>query len=365
MKSFYFILFASVILFACSSDEGGGTTIPTDTFDRTAMLTHWANDIIKPNYVSMSTKSQHLQGKINVFTQDPKPINLVAVRSSFKDAYKQFQHVSMFEIGKAEELRLRNNVNTYPTDVAGIQANIENGSVNLNLSSEIDTQGFPAIEYLLYGVGSTDDEIIAFYTTHANATKNKAYLNQLGTRLHSLINEVNQDWQGNYANTFIANSGTSASSSVNKIANDYMFYYEKAFRAGKVGIPAGVFSNEPLPNHVECLYEGASGRDMLLEALTASKDFFNGSGGLSFAGYLNHLDVKRNGKSLATIINNQFDVATTQIKTLPNSLKTEVENNNTNMLNTYDELQKNVVYLKVDMMQALNISIDYVDADGD
>ena len=35
------------------------------------------------------------------------------------------------------------------------------------------------------------------------------------------------------------------------------------------------------------------------------------------------------------------------------------------MLQTYDELQKNVVNMKVDMLQALNIRVDYVDADGD
>ena len=38
---------------------------------------------------------------------------------------------------------------------------------------------------------------------------------------------------------------------------------------------------------------------------------------------------------------------------------------NTLMLQTYDVLQDNVVYLKVDMLQALDIRVDYVDADGD
>ena len=35
------------------------------------------------------------------------------------------------------------------------------------------------------------------------------------------------------------------------------------------------------------------------------------------------------------------------------------------MLAAYDELQANVVLLKVDMFQALNIKVDFVDADGD
>ena len=43
----------------------------------------------------------------------------------------------------------------------------------------------------------------------------------------------------------------------------------------------------------------------------------------------------------------------------------QVETNNSLMLQTYDELQKNVILMKVDMLQALNINVDYVDADGD
>ena len=35
------------------------------------------------------------------------------------------------------------------------------------------------------------------------------------------------------------------------------------------------------------------------------------------------------------------------------------------LLTTYDDIQKAVVLLKVDMLQILNINVDYVDADGD
>ena len=35
------------------------------------------------------------------------------------------------------------------------------------------------------------------------------------------------------------------------------------------------------------------------------------------------------------------------------------------MITAYNTLQQNVVYTKLDMMQALNITIDYVDGDGD
>ena len=35
------------------------------------------------------------------------------------------------------------------------------------------------------------------------------------------------------------------------------------------------------------------------------------------------------------------------------------------MLEAYDKIQAAVVLMKVDMLQALNINVDYVDADGD
>ena len=43
----------------------------------------------------------------------------------------------------------------------------------------------------------------------------------------------------------------------------------------------------------------------------------------------------------------------------------QVNENNIEMLKTYDVIQAGVVMLKVDMLQKLNISVDYVDADGD
>jgi hypothetical protein len=53
------------------------------------------------------------------------------------------------------------------------------------------------------------------------------------------------------------------------------------------------------------------------------------------------------------------------VQTLENSFATQINTNNTEMTRSYDELQIAVVLLKVDMLQAFNISVDYVDADGD
>jgi len=73
----------------------------------------------------------------------------------------------------------------------------------------------------------------------------------------------------------------------------------------------------------------------------------------------------KNGADLTGLINSQFELARDEAEALDPDFAEQVLSNNTLMLSTYDELQKNVVNLKVDMLQALNINVDYVDADGD
>jgi hypothetical protein len=223
------------------------------------------------------------------------------------------------------------------------------------------------LDYLLFGLGN-DTETLTLYQ---NEAAYRDYLGELIDRLQTLGQEVLDDWNNGYRDQFVANSCSDANSSVNKLVNDFMFYYEKSLRAGKVGIPAGVFSGSPLPEKVEGLHSRVYSKDLLEAALQTSIDFFNGNhtdgtdSGESLKSYLDFLNTITNGENLSTLINNQFQDAEVQITTLDDDLYQEVEMNNSSMLMTYDELQKNVVLLKVDMFQALNIKVDFVDADGD
>ena len=152
---------------------------------------------------------------------------------------------------------------------------------------------------------------------------------------------------------------SSATASLNKLANDFVFYYEKALRAGKIGIPAGVFSGSPLKDKVEARYHGEASKGLFLESLNATQDFFNGkefkgaASGKSkekgLNGYLEYLKSEKAGKSLAKLINDQFDAARKSAVNLMDNLSKQVATDNSKMLQTYDALQKNVVSMKTDM----------------
>ena len=367
LKKISILFLFCLALCACSSSEDNLNTT-TDTFDRGALLTHIADNIIIPSYQDFKSKMDALKASGTSFTTTPNQTTLQTLRADWLAAYKEWQHVEMFNIGKAEDLQYHFYMNVFPLTVADVEANISSGSYDLNSVNNQDAQGFPALDYLLYGIASNDTDILDKYTTDANATSYKNYVTDVLTQMSSLTDQVLTDWTNSYRNIFINNSGNTATSALNKLVNDFIFYYEKGLRANKFGIPAGVFSSNPLPEKVEAFYNQNISKELALEALIAVQDVFVGefkgnsfANSSSFKDYLNNLD----RTDLANSITTQLNVAKTQINSLNTNFYSQVNTDNSKMLKSYDELQKVVVLLKVDMLQAFNINVDYVDADGD
>ena len=354
------------LAFSCSSSSGGGDPV-VDDFDRGAMLANFADNIIVPAFQDFATQMTALKTAGQNFTASPDQTALDALRTAWYNAYKTWQYVEMFNIGKAEELQYSFYMNVYPLTVSDVENNIANGGYDLNSVNNQDAQGFPALDYLLYGVAADDTAILAKYTTDANATGYKTYVTDVLNQMDGLTQQVLADWNGAYRNTFVGSTGNTATSAVNKLVNDFIFYYEKGLRANKFGIPAGIFSSTALPEKVEALYRKDISKELALEALQAVQDFFVGkhynssATGQSFSSYLIHL--QRN--DISTNIITQYNTAETQINAVMDSFYQQVMTDNSKMTMAYDELQKAVVFMKVDMLQAFNISVDFVDADGD
>lgn len=366
MKKILALFILAVVGLGCSSNDNEEVN-NTPTFDRSAILVNWADNIIIPSYENYTAKVTTLSEKAATFTQTPDEAGLAELRTAWLDAYVAYQYVALYDFGKASLLYLKLSANTYPTDVAGIEANIASGSYNLGTQIQFSRQGFPAIDYLIYGTG-TDSEIIASYSNQATAD----YLNAIIAQLKSIAEQVTNDWNGAYRDTYVNNNSTSVSSSVNITTNNFIKNFEKDVRSGKVGIPAGIFSNGvTYADKVEAYYKNDVSKTLLTAGIKAQQDFFNGKAfngtttGASLKSALDVVNAVRNGQNLSTIINNQFGTINTAVSALNESFSNQITEDNNKMLTAYDAMQQNVVYLKLDMMQALNITIDYVDGDGD
>ena len=391
LKWYTLALIVPLVVWACSSDNGSeepntdddisisdddgmvsdddGTSV---SFDRGALLTNWADNIIVPAYNAFLIDQQALQTAFTNFQGDPSTVTLSALREAWLTAYKSWQRVSLYEIGPAEDDGLRLNINTYPSDITLIGDHIASGSYDLALPSNRDTKGFPALDYLINGLGDDEAQIVAVFADAGTGQAYFDYAQDLLDDIEQRVTTVRDAWTSGYRDTFVQNDGASATASVDRFVNDFIFYYEKFLSAGKMGIPLGVFSGTTAPNTIEALYRPGVSNELFLVGLQAVQDFFNGKHfgseqmGEGLASYLQDLNTVKDGAALDALINDQFDTARTMVDTL-NSFSDEIANNNppTDMLLAYDEVQRAVPLLKVDMVSAMSIAIDFVDADGD
>jgi len=345
-RPFYFLaIFLVVSIAACNETTNSNQK---DNFDRTEILENWVDNKIKPAFADYVATLNALQLALAEFENNETVADLDHLRATYIEAYLAWQKVSMFEIGQAQILNLRGFTNIFPADIEKISTHITSGSYNLELPSNFATQGFPAIDYLLFQVDDKNDLVNKLREGHS-----ALYLRALVERLTDLATTTNDGWTSDFRSSLIDEPDA-----VDRIVNDYIFYFEKFLRAGKVGIPAGVFSGDPISTAVEAPFSGTYSKDLLLEALDAVQDFFNGQSLNSYLEFMNKADIARE-------INEHWNTARELINSLDPNLKSQVENDPIAMLEVYDELQKAVILLKVDMLQALSIQVDYVDADGD
>ena len=365
IKNSFLILLFSICIASCMTDADDQCT--SDDFDRGAMLNNWAENIIIPAYENYTNKLEDLKSDVVAFSDTPNQTNLEKARASWLGAYIAWQKVALFQIGKAEVLRLRDYTNTYPLDAVGVENNIASDFYDLSLSTEMDKQGFPAMDYLLNGVKDSDFEILNVYEN----TSYKNYLRAVVARLEVLASSVLQDWETSYKSIFVANDCSSATASVDKLTNDFIFNFEKHIRVAKIGKPIGFFTNTPVPEAVEAFYKKDVSKELFVVAIQASRDFFSGkhfnsdTEGISLKSYLTDLNIEAGGRSLSEVILEKMDKALSTANGLENNFYNQIIADRDAFVVMRNELHSVVGVLKTNMIAALKIKADFNDTDGD
>ena len=361
-------------IWACSKEENSVTEQTDLNKDRKAVLVHMADNIIIPSYAGFKVKFDAMSAKSAAFTAKPDIAALTEFRQAWVDAYNEWQKTEVFDFGPASRNGITNYYNIYPTSVSGINNYINNPAENFEVTASYDKQGFPALDYLLNGVGKTDADIVAWYTAPTDGPKRIAYIKRINDHMDALLKTVISEWSGTYYTNFTTKTGTDIGSPMGEVVNSFVLHYERYIRSGKIGIPSGAMQNGVVaPEKVEAFYKKDISQTLAKTAHQATVDFFNGkdvktgSNGLSLKSYLDGLGAKdaTSGNKLSEIINVQFEASRKKLDALKPNLYQEVLTNNQAMKDTYAEMQKVVRMLKVDMTSAMSITITYTDNDGD
>ena len=372
LKIFISISILSIFIISCSSSsDDEQSTIPE--FDRSAVLKNYADNIIIPRLNNFRSSVDYLKESVDAYVDSPDITTYTELHNSWLEAYINWQYVEMFNIGKAEEIMFFSKTNTYPVNEGRIQENINNEKTDLSNPNDWSCQGFPGLDYMIHGIADSENEIINQYIQNPlNGKYLKVVINELNDNTDLVLN----DWN-TYRNTFVNSVENTATSAFNMLTNDFVYYFEKGLRTNKIGIPSGVFSNNPLSNKVESYYSSKNGiedvsRDLIENALNAVDLVFQGKSsnqspvGPSFKTYLDFIKANNvSADDIGSIVVNKIQTANQKILDLNKNFINQVENDNSKMLAAFDALQTIVVNLKTDMLSLFNVAVDYTDADGD
>lgn len=360
------MLFAAAVLVGAGCGDRNKDVLE---YDRTALTQQLGDNVILPAYTSLSGEVLALEAAQEAFRAGPSLARLDSLQAAFVDAWLSWKPCSHYEFGPAASSSLRSALNTFPSDTSQIVANVTAGTWDLNLASNTDARGFPALDFMLFGLGSDDAGILARYAQPADSAHLHGYLAALVDDARTLVSGVQTAWQGSYRNTFKASLGTDVGSSTSLLVNELNRDHE-IIKTASIGIPLGKQTfDTPLPEKVEGLYAGIS-EELAVAQLRGIRNTYRGISASGTDGYgleeaLDALEAEYNGASLSAAITTQFQAAENALLAMSNPLNVAVVSDRAPVQAAYTEIQKLVVLLKTDMASALSILITYTDSDGD
>ena len=346
-----------------------GNTTTNDGFNRKTILTSTYDNIIVPAYSEFNTKLTELSSAIELFSENVNETNLNSVRTNWRTAYIAWQNIAMFDIREAETVFFSSIMNSYPANEDVINANIDNSVSQLvGISSqELGSTGFPALGYLIYGLGNDSNDVISYYSSN-NSANRIGYVNAVINQMTTNTNLIIQDWNNNRSD-FVNSSGNSATSSLNLMINDFLYYLEKRVREAKIAIPTAVRTNYvPLPTHVESFYKPDLCKKLLEQAFLSVERFYYG---ISFdgtelnSGLKSYLEYLGNNETLISEIDTKIDQVNIEISQVSDDFIIQLNTDPTEISDIFYKIQDIVPLMKTDMLSAFNISTDYLDNDGD
>ena len=348
----------SVALNSCGGDDN---ELEETGFDRKILLEDVGTNLIIPNLEKLQGSVQALSATASAFSQDPNEANLQALRQNWVQAATDFQHCSAFGFGPGSlPLGSFSSVlGAFPVDEAQVEQNIGDPNFSLASTFDRDVRGLFVAEYLIYGNGQTNTEIIAGFSQ-----ERKDYLLLIVEELESTLNTMVSEWNDSYLQEFIANDGTSAGSSVSLLYNAFVSDYEN-LKNFKIELPAGLTAGQEgvQPELVEAYYSGIS-RSLIAEHFENSKNIWYGrtKDDQNFTGFKEYVESVVEGPELVATTIEAIGEIDADIAALPQGRFSEhVGSPEAEALR--DELQSNTANFKSSMSSLLGISITYNSGD--
>ena len=351
-------------LSSCKDDNQKFTPSCISEYDISPLLVNYVDEIIIPRLESFDKQFDECYQEGENFIDNPQLENLIQFRMEYIAVYKLWQTVSAFSFGPGEDVFWVSSFNNFPLNESKVLLDVQDGKMDFSSPDDYN-KGLPLLDFFLYGLSDSEEGILdSFSINNAYGIYTKAVLDDMDKKLDDVIG----NWQS-YANEFKQKTGTTDGQSINLLVNTLNKDYEYIKR-NKIGIPSGVLSlGFTNPREVESYHSGQS-LELAKTAIQSSKDLFlgtkfDGTDGEGLEEILRSIGADKNGVSLADVIINQYDIALERINAIKETLQESVDNDKQNVIDAYNALSEQVIYLKSDMPSVMCIPITYVDNPSD
>lgn len=354
---------------ACDNDSGSEKV----NFDREAFLENMADHVIQPSIEKFASNAEGLSAATNSFSTNISIESLNVLRSELKETWLSYQHLAFVHVGPVSSVNLRDRVNIFPTNTDLIDENINSQNYVLGSAANVAAKGFPALDYLLFGTGSTEEEVLAYFGNPDLGENRLQYLIDLVEDIQTTSNLISEGWP-DYRSTFVENTGTDVGSGTSLLVNEYNFQFDIRIKNAKIGFPSGGnprTGGVVSPQNVEGYFSGWSG-ELAQKAVNSSIAVFKGQhfnsseDGLGLDDYLDALDARdRNDQLLSLAIINKSTAALEEMEKINAPYSEVATTEGSQLVNVYNALQAVIPLIKVDMTSALSVSITFQDNDGD
>lgn len=350
------LLVASLVAFTGCNDSGTSDDDGATVTDFTDLLTNQVNEVIIPSATAYQSAMENLVTSANAFVATSDVNTLDDLRSAYQSAYLAYQAIAVHNYFATANQSLVPTSNLYPVNVTLLEGFIAGERYEFNTLVQQRANGFPAMDYMLFG----PEDVLAYFIEDE---KRGAFLTNLIASMKERADAIVTQWTGSLQSGFVENGGTALGSSVSTQLNESLVYYEDHVRENKVGIPIGQLGPldtpiDPDGTKIEAYYQSLfDGNDsfalsLLRASIEEMEDLYLGSATSDADGQgYDDLLIARDQSTIDTDIKAQFAAIYNQIAN-----RTTISGDNA----LYDAVQELVTLYKSDFFPVLNVQ----DADG-
>ncbi len=332
------LLFIFWISLACSS-------APKNTFDKREMLANIAEYVILANYQAFAMSAAEFYEQTLIFKKETTTENLSGLQAKWEEMYGLWKKCEFANFGLAKDKNFMYDIHFNELRTKLIM-NVLSSKQEINekyiQSLGSAAKGLPAIGFLLFD----KDKILIDKKANPRIL---SYLEMLAKHLEDKSQALYDEWKNDYQKKFLQNEDNQ---SVNILANQLLALTEN-LASKRIDKLAKQLADSSRLSRYE---RTANKKEFVVASLEVISDAFNGSKGIGFDDYLDHLGAKFTNQSLSSKIKEQVEKAQLAVMDIDSIEKTEQAG---------EEIKKLLILIRTDMFSALSISLSFTDADGD